>query len=184
MNNELPSALSSGSSANRQPQRSGKLLVVAVVVVVILIAVGAAIWWLNKPQTSKPQPGTNPTTTVSTQEIPPLPNVFYDISGIIKTVEPNQFTITTRIRTEKNTIKDAYRDAVLTVRYDDATKFITRGAISSNGQLPATTKASAADLKVGLGVDVHSRENLHGLDSFVAGQVTIKANNPATTAKK
>jgi hypothetical protein len=83
--------------------------------------------------------------------------------------------VATRLRTDVNTIADGYRDAVLTVQYDAATKFEKRAAYNGSGQVPGTSKASAKDIEVGSLVDIHSRQNIHGLDSFIAGTVTIKA---------
>ncbi len=146
-----------------------------VTIVVVLLAIGGVAWWLASrsappvvPQPGGERPGTPAVT------LPPLPEKIYDVSGTVTAVADGNFTISARIRTDKDTIAEGFRDATLTVRYDDATKFEKRAAYAGDGKVPVTAVASAADLKVGLPVDIRSRENIRSAESFVAGQVTIK----------
>lgn len=150
---------------------SAKLLAA---IVVVLLAIGGIAWWLasrNAPPAGQ-QPVGEPSRDQAT--LPPLPEKIYDVSGTIAAVSDGSFTVAARVRTDKNTIAEGYRDALLTVRYDAATKFSQRAAYAGDGKVPATADASADDLKVGLPVDVRSRENIRNADSFIAGTVTIK----------
>ena len=151
---------------------STKLLVT---IVIVLLVIGGVAWWLasRTAPPAGPQPGTEQPGRPETL-LPPLPEKIYDVSGTVTAMGEGSFTITSRIRTDKNTIAEGYRDALLTVRYDSATKFEQRAAYAGDGKVPATTVASVTDLKVGVPVDVRSRENIRNSDSFVASQVTIK----------
>ncbi len=147
-----------------------------VTIVVVLLAIGAVAWWLasrNAPPAGQQPGGQQPGTPEVT--LPPLPEKIYDVSGTITKVGNGSFTISARIRTDKDTVAEGFRDATLTVRFDDMTKFELRAAYAGDGKVPATTPASASDLKVGQPVDVRSRENIRSAESFVAGQVTIKS---------
>jgi hypothetical protein len=155
--------------------RSGSAKPLAIVILVLLV-IAAGAWWLSHRQSAGPGPSAgNENTNKPAAELPPLPEKYYDIAGTVKEVNQGSFTVATRLRTDVNTIADGYRDAVLTVQYDAATKFEKRAAYNGSGQVPGTSKASAKDIEVGSLVDIHSRQNIHGLDSFIAGTVTIKA---------
>lgn len=152
---------------------SAKLLVT---IVVVLLAIGGIAWWLASrsvntppPQAGGDQPGTPQVT------LPPLPEKIYDVSGTVTAVGDSSFKISSRVRTDKDTVAEGYREVELTVNYDAATKFEKRGAYAGDGKVPASSAASADDLAVGQPVDVRSRENIRDVSSFVAGQVTIKS---------
>ena len=155
--------------------RAGKINLAAIIIIVILAIVAVLAWlFLLKPNTPNPQPVAPKPPAKQEVKLPPLPEKFYDLSGVIKEVNTTSFTITARLRTDKNTIAEGFKDVVLTINFDSATKFEKQGVYTGTGQVPATTKATSKDLAPGLGVDIHSRENIRNATSFMASIVTIK----------
>lgn len=170
----------SSKSVNKPSNHAGRLAIILLIIVIIVVAGGLAVWWLTKKPASTP-PSTSTPTTTNEFKLPPLPAAFYDISGTVKEVAASSFTLATRLRTDKDTISEGYKDVVLTVKYDPDTRWLKRGPYLGNGQVPTLTPATAKDLAPGLAVDVRSRENLRGLESFMAAEVIIKNSS---TAKK
>lgn len=145
-----------------------------VTMVVVLLVIGGVAWWLASRTAPPPsqQPGGQEQRDQVT--LPPLPEKIYDVSGTVTAVGNGSFTLTAKIRTDKDTVAEGFREAQLTVRYDGATKFEERAAYAGDGRVPASSAATAGDLEVGQLVDVRSRENIRNVDSFIAGSVTIK----------
>lgn len=174
--------------ANQPPYRPrtssgsmvGKIVVTFIILAIVVMAlVMLGLWFMKRPKVSPP-PG--PVNTTGAIKLLPLPEAFYDITATVKDVGVKSFTVTTRMRTEKNTLEEGYKDVTLTVNYDQATKFLKRGPYTGNGQIPPLVSSTPSELKSGLSVDIRSRENLRGINNgFIAAEVTIKT---AATPKK
>lgn len=152
----------------------GKIVVTFIILAIIVTALVIAGLWFKQ---TKKSPSGELSNAPGAIKLLPLPEAYYDITATVKDINTTSFTVTTRLRTEKNTLAEGYQDVTLTVNYDQATKFLKRGPYTGNGQIPPLVSSTPSELKPGLSVDIRSRENLRGIkDSFMAAEVIIKTN--------
>lgn len=147
--------------------------IITIVIAVIIVAVVVGLLQRRQSPNPAPAPAATPSPT-TTQELPPLPEKFYSVSGTVQRVEASSFTVAARIRTESTSVADGFQDVVLTVRYDSATRFRRAGTYTEPGVAPTPVAATAADVAVGTSVTVRGRDNIRGLTEFTAAEIEIR----------